>query len=93
LSCDWAALHSSYRTKRGRVDIWNVIVSWKDTREARKAILDALLLLKREEYVTVCELVPGDDLDAARTYLVYVVAPLKLNHVLAELLLYALAVC
>ena len=38
----------------------NVLVAWKDTREARRAVLDALPLLHRVHEVDVLEVVNGD---------------------------------
>jgi nucleotide-binding universal stress UspA family protein len=38
----------------------NVLVAWKDTREARRAVNDALPLLHRAKYVEVVEVVEGD---------------------------------
>jgi nucleotide-binding universal stress UspA family protein len=43
-----------------------VMVAWKDTREARRAVVDALPLLIRASRVTVVEIVAEDDLPAAR---------------------------
>lgn len=42
-----------------------VIVAWKDTREARRAIHDALPFLKRAAAVTLTEIVGGGDAIAA----------------------------
>jgi nucleotide-binding universal stress UspA family protein len=42
-----------------------VLVAWKDTREARRATLDALPLLTRAEQVTVVAVVPEDQVEAA----------------------------
>ncbi len=45
----------------------SVVVAWKDTREARRAICDALPLLHQAKQVIVIELLePGDDQVAAR---------------------------
>src|SRR5262245_9164547 len=38
----------------------NVTVAWKDTREARRAVYDALPLLQRAKEVNVLELIEGD---------------------------------
>jgi nucleotide-binding universal stress UspA family protein len=38
-----------------------VLVAWKDTREARRAVWDALPLLQRAQEVTVAEVVEGDE--------------------------------
>jgi nucleotide-binding universal stress UspA family protein len=39
----------------------SVVVGWKDTREARRAIVDALPLLKKAKEVTVVEIIENDD--------------------------------
>ena len=54
-----------------------VLVAWKDTREARRAVADALPLLKRAAYVVVAAVAPNGALDAAH---------LQLNDVAAWLL-------
>jgi nucleotide-binding universal stress UspA family protein len=41
--------------------IANVVVGWKDTREARRAIIDALPLLQKAKEVTVVEIIETDD--------------------------------
>jgi len=38
----------------------NIVVAWKDTREARRAVNDALPLLHKAKEVTVVELVERD---------------------------------
>lgn len=43
-----------------------VMLAWKDTREARRATLDALPLLKRATHVTVVEVASDEDMTAAR---------------------------
>jgi nucleotide-binding universal stress UspA family protein len=43
-----------------------VMVAWKDRREARRATLDALPLLKRATHVTVVEIAADEDMAAAR---------------------------
>jgi nucleotide-binding universal stress UspA family protein len=46
----------------------NVLVAWKDTREARRAVYDALPLLRRAKEVSVLEVIEGDaDRRAAQT--------------------------
>lgn len=42
-------------------DLENMLIGWKDTREARRAITDALPLLKLATKVTVFEIVPIDE--------------------------------
>jgi nucleotide-binding universal stress UspA family protein len=39
----------------------NVLVAWKNTREARRAVLDALPLLQNAKDVTVVEILEHDD--------------------------------
>jgi nucleotide-binding universal stress UspA family protein len=39
----------------------SVVVGWKDTREARRAVVDALPLLQRAKEVTVVEIIEDDD--------------------------------
>lgn len=46
-------------------DLQHVVVAWKDTREARRAIFDALPLLALAERVTLVEVAKVDDLSAA----------------------------
>ena len=60
-----------------------VIVGWKDTREARRAALDALPLLKRAGHVAVVEIAAERQLEAARARLDDVVAWLKSHGVTA----------
>jgi nucleotide-binding universal stress UspA family protein len=61
-----------------------VVVAWKDTREARRATLDALPLLKVAAHVTVVEIAATDGLAAARRRLTDVVAWLERHGVIAE---------
>ena len=44
-----------------------IVVGWNNTREARRAIADALPLLKAARHVDVVEIANPDDLAAART--------------------------
>lgn len=50
-----------------KVDLRTVVVGWKDTREARRAVQGALPLLQRAERVVVVEIAAADDLADART--------------------------
>lgn len=43
-----------------RLKLASVVVGWKDTREARRAIVDALPLLQRAKEVTVVEIIEDD---------------------------------
>lgn len=42
------------------IDLRSVLVAWKDTAEARRAIADALPLLRKAKYITVAEIVEKD---------------------------------
>jgi nucleotide-binding universal stress UspA family protein len=61
-----------------------IVVGWKETREARRAILDALPLLKKAVHVTVVEIAAKEDLDGARARLEDVIGWLKRHGVVAE---------
>lgn len=50
-----------------RLDLRTVVVGWKDTREARRAVQDALPLLRLAERVIVVEITATDDVADART--------------------------
>jgi nucleotide-binding universal stress UspA family protein len=63
----------------------SVVVGWKETREARRAIFDALPLLKKAERVTVVEIAKGEHLAAARLHLADVVNWLKIHGTAAEI--------
>ena len=49
-----------------RLALNEALICWKDTREARRAVADALPALKASTRVTAIELVDADDLDRAR---------------------------
>ena len=68
----------------GNVRFARIIVGWKDTREARRAVFDALPFLKQAAQVTVVEIAAEKDLAAAHTYLEDVVSWLKRHGVAAE---------
>jgi nucleotide-binding universal stress UspA family protein len=44
-----------------RLKLASVVVGWKDTREARRAVVDALPLLQKAKEVTVVEIIEDDD--------------------------------
>ncbi len=60
------------------------LVAWRDTRESRRAIFDALPLLKAAAHVAVLEIAPTEDLVAARARLRDVAAWLARNGVEAD---------
>ncbi|MFO1162609.1 MAG: universal stress protein [Reyranellaceae bacterium] len=51
---------------QSKLDLRTVVVSWKDAREARRAVQDALPLLRLAERVVVVEVVASADLADAR---------------------------
>ena len=59
------------------------VVGWKDTRETRRAITDALPLLKKAAHVIVIEIAPEEELDGVRQHLEDVVAWLMRHGVTA----------
>ena len=61
-----------------------VVIGWKDTREARRAALDALPLLKKARHVAVVQIAAGEDLASARAGLDDVLGWLKRRGVEAE---------
>jgi nucleotide-binding universal stress UspA family protein len=67
-----------------KLQLGRILVSWKDTREARRAAVDALPLLKIAAHVSVVEIAAAQDLAAARTHVEDVVSWLARHGVLAE---------
>jgi len=66
------------------LDLDRVVVGWKDTREARRAVVDALPLLKEASRVSVIEIADKGSMVEARQRLEEVVAWLKRHGVAAE---------
>lgn len=67
------------------LDLKQVLIGWKDTGETRRAVWDALPLLRRAGEVTVVEIVEGrDELAATQTILAEVVAWLRGHGVTAQ---------
>jgi len=48
------------------LDLRSVVIAWKDTREARRAVEDALPLLMLSDRVIVAEVASGEELAGAR---------------------------
>ena len=67
-----------------RVSLDHAMVAWKDTRETRRAVLDALPLLQRLATVSVVEVAAGDDLADARLHVADVAAWLGRHGVAAS---------
>jgi len=65
----------------------HVVIGWKDTRETRRATLDALPLLKKAAHVTVAEIATADDQAGAHTRVADVVAWLQRHGIAAESLI------
>ena len=63
-----------------------MIVAWKDSRETRRAIFDALPLLRLADHVAVVEIAAAEDLAEARRHLEDVVGWLKRHGVAATAL-------
>jgi nucleotide-binding universal stress UspA family protein len=62
----------------------NALVAWKDTREARRAVADALPLLRKAEEINVVEVIEDDsDRSAARARVDDVAAWLSRHHISA----------
>ncbi|HVJ54177.1 MAG TPA: universal stress protein [Aliidongia sp.] len=70
----------------GEQDLGSALIGWKDTRETRRAVQDALPLLRQAGRVVVAEIVSKDELEAARARLDDVAAWLKGHDVIAETL-------
>ncbi|WP_131114715.1 universal stress protein [Lichenihabitans psoromatis] len=66
------------------ISLESVVVAWKDTREARRAIVDALPLLKQASRVFVLEITSADDVDAARHRLVDVAGWLDRHGIVCD---------
>ncbi|KPC54245.1 universal stress protein [Amantichitinum ursilacus] len=66
------------------VSLEHVLVGWKDTRETRRALVDALPLLRLAEHVTLCEVTSEQGVPAARSRLIDVAAWLRPHGVQAK---------
>jgi nucleotide-binding universal stress UspA family protein len=61
-----------------------MMIGWKDTRETRRAVADALPLLKRADRVVIVEMASADDLDAAKGHVEDVSGWLARHGIMAE---------
>ena len=68
----------------GKISFDRILVGWKDTRETRRAVADALPLLKKATFVTVVEIAPENEMVQARRHLDQVVEWLKRHGVGAQ---------
>ena len=64
----------------------HAMIGWKDTRETRRAVADALPLLQKMTCVTVAEVAGKDDLAAARSHVGDVAGWLARHGVMADTL-------
>lgn len=71
-------------TTASTLKLERVLVGWKDTREARRAVSDALPLLALATEVKVVEIALADDLAAADQHVADVVAWLKRHGIQAQ---------
>jgi len=71
-------------TAAEKVGLDRILIGWKDTRETRRAVVDALPLLKKAAFVTVVEIAAEGDLVLARRHLAQVVEWLHHHGVAAE---------
>lgn len=62
----------------------HIVVGWKDTREARRAIQDALPFLRQAKRVTVIQICENDQAEVARHHIDDVVLYLARHKVKAE---------
>ena len=62
----------------------HVVVGWKDTREARRAVQDALPFLHEAKRVTIMEICEKDQIDSARQHVDDVVQYLGRRRIKAE---------
>jgi nucleotide-binding universal stress UspA family protein len=69
-----------------RLPLKRVLIAWKDTREARRAVLDALPLLKQAGHVIVVEIAAEEHLPGVRGHLRDVVRWLGRHGITAEAL-------
>jgi nucleotide-binding universal stress UspA family protein len=66
------------------LNLQNALVAWKDTREAQRAVANALPLLKKAAHVTVVEVAAEEDLAHAREHVNDVSEWLKRHGIAAE---------
>jgi nucleotide-binding universal stress UspA family protein len=71
-------------TAAPKIGFDRILVGWKDTRETRRAVADALPLLKKATFVTVVEIAIEHEMPQARRHLDQVVEWLKRHGVAAE---------
>lgn len=70
--------------KREGLKLDRVLIGWKETRESRRAVVDALPFLKMASHIAIAEIANKDALADARSHLLEVVAWLKGHNVVAD---------
>ena len=73
----------------GALALRHVMIAWKDTGETRRAVMDALPLLRLADRVTVAQVAASEDVTEARTRLLDVVAWLGRHGLTAGLVVAA----
>jgi nucleotide-binding universal stress UspA family protein len=68
----------------GPLGMGRIMVGWTNTREARRAVADALPLLKQADEVSVIEFASADEMDSARARLADVSSWLVRHGIVAE---------
>ena len=68
----------------GHLKLERIVVGWKDSRETRRAIADALPLLKQAAAVSVAEIAVEDAMPEARAHVADVVAWLQGHGIVAQ---------
>lgn len=67
-----------------RLPFEKIVIAWKDTREARRAVADALPLLAMASQITIVEIAPDPDLPSALGRVQDVAASLMLHGIKAD---------
>lgn len=68
----------------GQLKLERMVVGWRDSRETRRAIADALPLLKQATHVSVAEIAAENDMPAARAHVADVAAWLQGHGIVAQ---------
>lgn len=71
-------------TGASALNLHHALIGWKDTRETRRAVTDALPLLKHATRISIVEIAREDDLPAAEKHVEDVVAWLARHSVRAQ---------
>ena len=76
--------HGLDHTGPGDISLDHVMIAWKDTRETRRAVLDALPLLQQASRVSIVEAAVAEDMADARSHVMDVAAWLGRHGVAAS---------